>query len=305
MKDFLPISRYFTFVLFSERGESVKQFILKKRTVLLILFFIVILPISLVIILFDYWQVKTKVQLYKDTESHYFLQKESIKNLNAKIKALDLNFERLADLDETLKSLTNVKISQKNNSSIQEEEKKMLALAKEKGLLAVLEEEKDAFEQNRIEKEKLFSNIKTFLESEFYSSSRVPSSLPIRGILSANFGYRLNPLSGEITEHNAILIASRLYNPVFAVADGYVSSITFDEILGNLITIIHGNGFVTRYGHLHEVYIEEGTAITEKTKIGELGNTGKGAGSHLYYQLLFYSVPINPLLFIKKDSLES
>ena len=59
-----------------------------------------------------------------------------------------------------------------------------------------------------------------------------------------------------------------------------------DGGLGNNVYVRHiynGKNYVSRYGHLSEVYVSVGDIVTEDTVIGAVGCTGYSFGFHLDY----------------------
>ena len=58
--------------------------------------------------------------------------------------------------------------------------------------------------------------------------------------------------------------------------------------LGNYVYIRHiynGKSYVSRYGHLAEVFVSVGDVVTEETLIGTVGSTGYSTGFHLDYRV--------------------
>lgn len=67
--------------------------------------------------------------------------------------------------------------------------------------------------------------------------------------------------------------------------------------MGNQVTIDHGNGYITRYGHLHaSVQVKLGQKINKGQVIGYMGNSGSSTGIHLHYEVKYNNNNINPLL---------
>lgn len=66
--------------------------------------------------------------------------------------------------------------------------------------------------------------------------------------------------------------------------------------LGNSLTINHGNGYVTKYGHLHQkLLVRAGQTVKKGDKIGYMGNSGSSTGVHLHFEVKYNGVNIDPL----------
>ena len=73
-----------------------------------------------------------------------------------------------------------------------------------------------------------------------------------------------------------------------AVYDGVVSSVTYDQLNGNVVKIDHGDGLVTIYSSLEEPVVSVGQSVTEGTALGLLGTSATkemSDGSHLHFEV--------------------
>ncbi|MCF6328483.1 MAG: M23 family metallopeptidase, partial [Henriciella sp.] len=68
---------------------------------------------------------------------------------------------------------------------------------------------------------------------------------------------------------------------------------------GRVVDIDHGQGFVSRYGHLNKVLAKRGQVVAIGDKIGLMGSSGRSTGPHLHYEVRFHGKPYNPVDFIK------
>jgi len=121
-----------------------------------------------------------------------------------------------------------------------------------------------------------------------------------RGITS-RFGYRTHPLTKKRHFHGGIDYRAKTGVEVVATADGVVSFSGYSKEtgFGNLVTLIHANGFKTRYGHLSQRSVKTGQLVKKGQKIGEVGSSGRSSGPHLHYEVLFLHHKLNPLPFDK------
>ena len=67
---------------------------------------------------------------------------------------------------------------------------------------------------------------------------------------------------------------------------------------GNCITISHGDGVVTRYGHLDRIQASVGQTVSQGETIGCSGNTGRSTGPHLHFEIRINGTPVNALDYL-------
>ncbi|MEJ1730081.1 M23 family metallopeptidase, partial [Escherichia coli] len=109
----------------------------------------------------------------------------------------------------------------------------------------------------------------------------IPSILPIpedtRNFRwSGAFGYRKDPIYGDIRMHEGIDLTGAPNSPVYATGDGKIESIRYEyNGYGRYILVDHGFGYKTRYAHLNDALVYEGQLVKRGERIGLLGSTGK------------------------------
>ena len=81
---------------------------------------------------------------------------------------------------------------------------------------------------------------------------------PRAGPLSATFGERNDPFNGGPAIHTGIDISGDRGTPVYATGDGSVQSAGWNGDYGNMISVDHGYGMVTRYAHLSGYSVQAG-----------------------------------------------
>lgn len=125
-----------------------------------------------------------------------------------------------------------------------------------------------------------------------------PSVRPTSGWVSSNFGSRVSPFTGDMSQHRGIDIAADIGTPIRAPAAGIVTAANMDAGYGKVITIDHGHGIVTRYGHCSQMYVKVGQRVRRGDTIGAVGNTGRSTGPHLHYEVRLQGVHVNPERYI-------
>jgi murein DD-endopeptidase MepM/ murein hydrolase activator NlpD len=122
--------------------------------------------------------------------------------------------------------------------------------------------------------------------------------------ITSYFGFRPDPLVGDIRYHEGVDFAGVVGEGVFASGNGKVVKIerSFSRIgYGNMVLIDHGFGHKTRYAHLNTISVRNGEKVQRGQQIGTLGNTGKSTGPHLHYEVLVLDKVVDPLNFFAND----
>jgi murein DD-endopeptidase MepM/ murein hydrolase activator NlpD len=127
----------------------------------------------------------------------------------------------------------------------------------------------------------------------------VPSLWPVRGQITAGFGQRMDPFSGEGAFHSGVDISVPLGTTVIATADGIVLEAGPESGYGNEILIDHGYGLTTKYGHLNRIFVVVGQELKRGQVIGSVGMTGKTTGPHLHYEVQIHDTPVNPMKYLQ------
>ncbi len=128
--------------------------------------------------------------------------------------------------------------------------------------------------------------------------SATPSIRPARGWYTSKFGYRISPFTGRPMMHQGLDIAAAPGSPIYSPADGVVSFAGFDSGYGKLVSIDHGYGVVTRFGHTSQIFVEVGQKIHRHDIIAAVGSTGRSTGPHVHYEVRVNNVPVDPQNYV-------
>ena len=128
----------------------------------------------------------------------------------------------------------------------------------------------------------------------------VPYRKPVVGEVefTSGFGVRSAPVLGRPAMHTGLDFRAATGDPVRATANGKVVSAGWAGGYGRMVEIDHGNGLVTRYGHLSEILVAEGEEVTAGALLGRLGSTGRSTGPHLHYEVRVDGEPVDPERFL-------
>ena len=119
--------------------------------------------------------------------------------------------------------------------------------------------------------------------------------------LTSPFGPRPDPITGGARVHTGQDLASLPGpGPVVAAAAGTVAVGWDPGGYGNYVTIEHGAGVATRYGHLASIApgIKTGATVWMGQQIGVEGSTGHSTGDHLHFEIRVGGAAIDPVPFM-------
>lgn len=142
------------------------------------------------------------------------------------------------------------------------------------------------------------------LESRYTSDSArkklVPTALPVlNGFHSSNYGWRIDPFTGQRAFHEGIDFIADHGTVVRAAAGGVVVYSDFHPQYGNMVEIDHGNDLVSRYAHASKRLVKVGDVVLSGATIAEVGRTGRATGTHLHFEVRHRGVPQNPTQFLR------
>jgi murein DD-endopeptidase MepM/ murein hydrolase activator NlpD len=149
----------------------------------------------------------------------------------------------------------------------------------------------------RFEKEK-YEEVYDVLAEKKSILDHTPSILPTRGYRTRGFGMKYDPFTGYKQFHAGIDIANKTGTPIYATADGVVKYSGRLGGLGKLVTVNHGYGYQSRYGHLSKIKVKRGQKVRRGDLIGLMGSTGYSTGPHLHYEVIKNGKAVNPLEYI-------
>ncbi|MBM1219303.1 peptidoglycan DD-metalloendopeptidase family protein [Ponticoccus sp. SC2-23] len=127
------------------------------------------------------------------------------------------------------------------------------------------------------------------------AAERAPFDMPVKSNFrfTSGFGMRWGRL------HAGTDFAAPIGTPIYATADGVVTSAGWSSGYGRLIKIQHEFGIETRYAHLNAIRVEVGQRVSRGQRIGDMGNSGRSTGPHLHYEVRVGGEPVNPMIYIR------
>ena len=119
--------------------------------------------------------------------------------------------------------------------------------------------------------------------------------------VSDEWGQRFHPIFHEWRLHAGIdLVApgGTCGVPVYAAATGTVTQASYNGGLGNSVTINHGGGLTTVYGHNSSLNVGRGQDVGVGELIAWAGTTGSSTGCHVHFETRVGGVSQNPRNFV-------
>jgi murein DD-endopeptidase MepM/ murein hydrolase activator NlpD len=172
-------------------------------------------------------------------------------------------------------------------------------LQREKSLLEAEVDQVDQLEQVLIRLQRSNDQLRAILggsggESELQGNAE-STDPDISSLQRLHWGYvesvpTVWPLAGPLARtfsenFPAVVIAALEGTPVCAGASGRVRSAGYDERLGQLLVIDHGNGIETYYGYNSHLLVSKGEYVLKGQSIALSGRSGASAQEGFYYAL--------------------
>ncbi len=124
---------------------------------------------------------------------------------------------------------------------------------------------------------------------------------PLKSIkITSPYGYRRDPFTGKLSWHNGLDLRAK-NEPAYAMMDGIVVKVGYDNRSGNYVTLRHGNFYIS-YCHLSSIIVRKGESVFPGIIVGVTGNTGRSTGSHLHLTCKKDGKSINPAILFTANS---
>jgi septal ring factor EnvC (AmiA/AmiB activator) len=132
-----------------------------------------------------------------------------------------------------------------------------------------------------------------------FGQRRKQLSWPVAGRIVTNYGAKLGP---DLLAEYIDIDAARGVD-VRVVHEGVVRFSDYQRGgPGNTIIVDHGNGYLSVYGHLEELFKSKGAKVAAGEKIGTVGDTGGRPRPGLYFQIFRNAKPMDPRGWFRTNS---
>jgi len=299
----LKKKRFFTVFVVPQDPSRVRKLRLPLNLLRAIFIMLGISFAAFSFMIFDYTQVKLKTHELNSLKKENAVQKIQLQAFASKVSDLEFHMAKLKQFDKKLRIITNMEVPAGSSQVLGiggpsfEEDTATLEGARA-GLIKQMHSDLDQLKAEAMAQEKSFTELNEHLFKQTSLFASTPAIWPARGWVTSNFGYRISPFTGLRQMHEGMDIANAMGTLVLAPANGIVSRVDRENGLGKNITINHGYGILTKYGHLSETYVHVGKRVKRGEKIAAIGNTGRSTGPHLHYEIVVNGVNINPEKYI-------
>ena len=134
-------------------------------------------------------------------------------------------------------------------------------------------------------------------DKDYEGSGRMAWPTDSRYITSP-FGFRVHPVTGIPTGHTGIDIGAGYGTNVYAAESGVVMMAQWFGGYGNAVTIDHGDGISTLYGHNSSLCVSPGQRVTKGQVIAKCGSTGISTGPHVHFEVRIGGSPVDPMGYL-------
>ena len=117
------------------------------------------------------------------------------------------------------------------------------------------------------------------------------------GEISSFYGMRADPFGKGAEYHSGLDIAAEFGTPVMAASAGVVTEAQWNGGYGRFISIDHGSGMSTCYGHMSALAVAPGQHVSRGQVIGYVGSSGYSTGPHLHFEVRENGATQNPLQY--------
>jgi murein DD-endopeptidase MepM/ murein hydrolase activator NlpD len=141
-------------------------------------------------------------------------------------------------------------------------------------------------------------SVRDGVERRHALAAATPSIWPVAGWLTSSYGNRKDPFTHAGDFHPGLDISADYGQPVLASGDATVATAGANGAYGNMVTLDHGFGIVTKYGHLSRIGVMNDQRVKRGDVIGYVGSTGRSTGSHLHYEIWMNGRLTNPMALL-------
>lgn len=295
----------YTIIVVSPKLAKIKKYRFSRFFPKFLAFSIFLILVGISYTLYDSIQLRSEVFELDMLRRQNSSQRSQIQWFAVQINDLKENLTRLNTFDRKLRIIANLQSPAPYNrlSGVGG------SLAEENNLSSIFNKEHNRLvedmrsnigrlqEEAKLQEESLHE-LKEYIQGKKILLAYTPAIWPTRGWVTSRFGYRVSPFTGLREFHQGLDISTQMGTPIISPADGVVTRIGMQGGYGKMITIDHGYGSKTRYGHISKAMVKVGARVKRGHTIALVGNTGRSTGPHLHYEVRVNGLPVNPKRYI-------
>ncbi len=294
--------RFYTVLILPDATSPARKFHITKPIITAVSSVVAVSVLAFAFFLYEYVNVNLRMlevkRLRQEAGDHNFLA--------TKVGQLEGELSRLRDLDRKLRLVVGLDTRGEQEASMAQGGAETLSRT---ALLDVVRQrtgrlvdwvnrDLEVLGQEITSRERSFRELKNFLEEKRSVLASTPTIAPLRGLVTAGYGYRQSPFTGGREMHEGLDIAAPHGTPILATADGIVSFSGPLAAFGNVVFINHGHGFTTFYAHNSANRVKEGQQVRRGDVIAYVGTSGRTTGPHVHYEVQVNGTTVNPLRYI-------
>jgi murein DD-endopeptidase MepM/ murein hydrolase activator NlpD len=327
----------YTFYIIANNSADTKKFVVARNHVRSAIIVGILVATSLAAILIDYTGLLVQTAENKRLRSENSILQKQFQQIEVKLTSLESTLERVKTFTTKLKLITNIEGEDRSlkltmganpapNQNVEEydvpadkrvsteelakqdaefvdapvqanEQKGELAIDTGRDYKSLAVRIDRSIKDSQLREQSVLDLWESLSERQSLLNS-TPNIKPAKGWFTSKFGYRLSPFTGKTAFHNGLDIAAAPGSPVYAPADGIVTYAGYDQGYGKLVSIDHGYGVMTRFGHNSQLYVQVGQKVSRWDVIAAVGNTGRSTGAHLHYEVRVNGIARDPAIYI-------
>jgi len=296
---------FYTLLILPKKDSSAKKISLSSTLVKGVSIFVMGLILFVMYFSYDYIHIRREQAELKRLKQQTAEQRKQIDGLVAKVDQFSIKMDELRQFDKKIRIMAKLVTGRDKEQLLgiggpvsEENRLRSKMAADDKTMIAGIDRHVDRLMDDAMSREQSFTALLTYLQEKKSLLAVTPSSWPVLGWVTSEFGRRISPFGSGTEFHKGIDIATRIGRPIQAPADGIVAEVAYQHDLGQMVRIDHGHGVSTLYGHLSKAAVRVGTTIRKGDRLGFVGNTGSTTGSHLHYTVMLNGVPVNPRKYL-------
>jgi murein DD-endopeptidase MepM/ murein hydrolase activator NlpD len=235
--------------------------------------------------------------------NNYATIRDELESLEEQMKELE---KRDNDVYRAIFEAAPVPDSARAKEIADEQEIALVERLKDDQLVASITNTLNNLKSRVVAQEKSYEQVDDLVKDKEKLLSHTPAIQPVANKdlnrIASGYGSRIDPVYKTVKFHYGLDFAAPQGTPIYATADGSVTIAgNAGNGYGNYVTINHGYGYETLYGHMVRVKARVGQQVKRGEVIGWVGSTGKSTGPHCHYEVHKNKQKIDPIYFFYND----